>query len=100
MNKWWWIASFDRRWSREEAGAQSKLALTTAVVFVLLMIPQFNLLPKSWNTPIVALITVLPTVFLSAFVSRFICGELWPDLIKAGDRNAAARLEKGRRDNE
>jgi hypothetical protein len=92
VNKWWWLDWPSWRWSRQEQAAVSQLGLTAAVVFLLLMIPQFALLPKSWNTPIVALITVLPTALLSCLASRFICGELWPDLMRAGDEKAAERL--------
>jgi hypothetical protein len=49
VDKWWWLNSFDPRWSREEVFARSQLALAALTVFVLLEIPQFIFFPKSWN---------------------------------------------------
>jgi hypothetical protein len=91
MDKWWWFAPFDSRWSREEVDARGQLGGPAGVVFTLLMIPQFMFLPKQWNTSIVALMTVIPTFVASLIAARPICNSLWPDIISRGDKKAAER---------
>jgi hypothetical protein len=92
MDKWWWLNWLDVTWSREEILARSQLGGVAGVVFLLLEIPQFILLPRSWNTMPVAVMLAIPTVLLSVLAARPICAELWPELIKAGDEMATKRM--------
>jgi protein-S-isoprenylcysteine O-methyltransferase Ste14 len=92
MNKWWWFAPFDSKWSREEVDARAQLAGAAAVVFVILVVPVLIFLPKKWNTTLGALATVGPLIVISLLAARPICNRMWPDLISRGDSNAAKRL--------
>jgi hypothetical protein len=91
MNKWWWFAPFDGRWSREEVEARAQLGGTAGIVFVFMVVPVLIILPKQWNTTVGALITVGPLIVLSLLAARPICTRFWPDLILRGDRKAAER---------
>jgi hypothetical protein len=92
MNKWWWFAPFDSRWSREEVDARAQLAGAAGVVFVFLVVPVLIFLPKQWNTTLGALVTVGPVIVVSLLAARPICNRLWPDLINRGDSKTAERL--------
>jgi hypothetical protein len=95
MTKWRWLDWPPYRWSRPEQDAVSQLGLTAGTVFVLLTIPQFVFLRTPiWNSGFVALLTTVLTVIGSLLVARPICNALWPDLIRAGDENAAERLAR------
>jgi ABC-type glycerol-3-phosphate transport system permease component len=95
MDKWWWFAPFDGRWSREEVDARAQLAGAGGVVFALLMAPQLIFLPKLWNSSFVALVTVVPTFVISLMAARPVCNCLWPDIISRGDKKAAERAALG-----
>jgi hypothetical protein len=92
VDKWWWLSSFDPRWSREEVFARSQFGLAALTVFVLLEIPEFIFFPKSWNTVWGAMLAVVPIVFASVLAARPIATELWPEIIRAGDEKAAERI--------
>jgi hypothetical protein len=91
MDKWWWLTSFNPRWSREEVYARAQMGGAASLVFLLLEVPIFVFLPRHLNTPLVAILLVIPALFASVFAARPICEHLWPDLIKAGDERSAQR---------
>ncbi len=94
MDKWWWLTSFDSRWSREEVYARSQMGGAACVVFLFFEIPVLAFLPRHLNTPLVATLLVIPALFTSVLAARPICERLWPDLIKSGDEKNVQRANK------
>jgi ABC-type glycerol-3-phosphate transport system permease component len=93
MDKWWWLDWPPWRWSREEQNAVSQLGLAAGGVFILLSIPQLLFLGGAvWNSTLIALVTTVVTLVVSLFLARPICNTFWPEVIRAGDEKAAARL--------
>jgi hypothetical protein len=93
MGKWWWIDISASSLSREEQDAMSQLSLTAAGLFLFFTVPQFIFLPTYFqHDAVLALLLGVPTLLLSLFLARPICTALWPNVIKAGDKKAAARL--------
>jgi hypothetical protein len=91
MNKWWWFAPFDARWSKDEIDARGQLGGAAGVVFLCLAVPLNVFLPNQMHTAPVALGALIPAFAMSLLAARPVCNVFWPDVIRRGDVKAAER---------
>ncbi|MBV8199777.1 MAG: hypothetical protein JOZ15_04050 [Acidobacteria bacterium] len=93
MEIWWLTTRGKARWSDEEVQARKVLYAVALLIFVVLFFVILLLL-EFWGVDetTATLISLAIGGFSALFISRFICGLIWPRLFQRADRNAAHPL--------
>jgi hypothetical protein len=91
----WWLDVTTSKWSDEELSVRTRIALfamvpTVGIIF--LTIAVLRLL--GIDDHVGAILSMCPALLIGLYLGRKLAEQLWPDLVRKADANAAKRLGK------
>jgi hypothetical protein len=94
MQIWWLTSRGTRQWSVEERRARLLIYVVAIPIFLFIFFAGMWIfrLMLHLGEAAAMLISIAIAGYISLFLSRGLCGWVWPELFQTADANAATRL--------